>query len=353
MERPSFEASADLPVPLARSTLAAMTEPAVFERDQAAVGLVALARRGVYIGTSSWKYPGWRGQLYTDDRYVFRGRFAERRFETNCLSEYGEVFRTVGVDATYYRFPDRALLEGLTAQVPPDFKLSFKVTDEVTVKRFTSLPRYGARAGQPNPGFLDARLFASRFLEPCEPFRDRIGVLMFEFSRFYPADFERGRDFVGALGRFLSALPREWRYGVEIRNPGFLRPEYFQVLTENHVAHVFNSWEGMPSLAEQQATAGAQAPTAGHTVARLLLRPGRDYEEAVRRFSPYRELRDPYPEGREAALTLIQNVLHRRGPHEAFVYVNNRFEGNALQTIAALLKQLEDNPAPPESVPPP
>ena len=310
-----------------------------FVLAQAAPRLAALARQGVYLGTSSWKYPGWRGQLYTDERYTFRGRFAGKRFESACLGEYAEVFHTVGVDATYYRFPDARLLAGLVSQVPPAFKLSFKVTDEITLKRFTRLPRFGPRAGEANPGFLDASLFADRFLAPCEPFRDRIGVLMFEFSRFYPADFALGRDFLAALAGFLSRLPKGWRYGVEIRNRPFLQPEYFAALAAHDVAHVFTSWEGMPPLAEQQRLACGQ-PRAAFTVARLLLRPGREYEDAVRRFSPYQEIRDPYPEGRAAAVRLIQEVLSRRGSGQAFLYVNNRFEGNALQTITAMLADL-------------
>lgn len=326
-----------------------MTASHAFLPAQAAPRLAALAEQGVYLGTSSWKYPGWRGQLYTDDRYTFRGRFAEKRFENACLEEYAGVFHTVGVDATYYRFPDARLVAALASQVPPTFKLSFKVTDEVTLKRFTRLPRFGPRAGQPNPGFLDASLFTARFLAPCEPFRDQIGVLMFEFSRFYPADFERGRDFLEALGRFLDQLPRGWRYGVEIRNRHFLQPEYFALLAAHGVAHVFNSWEGMPSLAEQQSLASGQ-PHANFTAARLLLRPGRDYEAAVRQFSPYREIQDPYPEGRAAAVRLIQDTLTRRGPSQAFLYVNNRFEGNALQTISALLAGLADPGIPGEAV---
>lgn len=312
----------------------------VFNRERAALQLASLAGRGVFLGTSSWKYAGWRGQLYTDDRYTFRGKFAEKRFEALCLAEYAGVFPTVGVDATYYRFPDERLIRGFASQVPPGFRLSFKVTDEITLKRFTRLPRFGHRSGQSNAGFLDAALFTDRFLAPCATCRERIGVLMFEFSRFYPNDYSRGRDFVADLDGFLGRLPSGWHYAVEIRNRQFLQPEYFATLAAHGVAHVFSSWEGMPSLAEQQDLA-AEQPRAGFTVARLLLRPGRAYEEAVERFSPYTEIRDPYPEGRAAALKLIENTLARRGPGEAFLYVNNRFEGSALQTIAALLEALD------------
>jgi len=91
-----------------------------------------LAASGVFIGASSWKYPGWRGLLYDESRYIWRGKVAESRFERNCLSEYAEVFKTVCVDAAYYTFPSIKYLEGLAAQVPGDFQFGFKVTDEIT-----------------------------------------------------------------------------------------------------------------------------------------------------------------------------------------------------------------------------
>ena len=121
-------------------------------------------------------------------------------------------------------------VEGLVAQVPATFQFTFKVTDHITLKRYTNLPRFGLKAGQPNPDFLNAELFQNAFLSACEPCRDQIGLLMFEFSKFYPSDFERGRDFVEALDGFLGRLPSGWRYGVEIRNRHFLKPEYFATL---------------------------------------------------------------------------------------------------------------------------
>lgn len=301
-------------------------------------GAAALARAGVFIGTSSWKYPGWLGQLYREATYHYRGRFAETRFDRECLREYAEVFGTVCVDAAYYRYPDARFLDGLVGKVPGSFQFTFKVTDEITVKRFPNLPRFGARAGQPNAFFLDAERFAALFLSPCVAYQAQVGVLIFEFSRFYPADFERGRDFVAALDGFLGRLPRGWRYGVEIRNRGFLQPEYFATLARHGVAHVLNSWEAMPSLAEQLALPEC-FPSAEFAAARLLLKPGREYQDAVDRFAPYDRIREPYPEGREAGAEAIRRVAikNHRGPRTLYLYVNNRFEGNALQTIAAMM----------------
>lgn len=47
-------------------------------------------------------------------------------------------------------------LEGLASQVPADFRFGLKVTDEITIRRFPKLPRFGFRAGQPNEHSLDA-----------------------------------------------------------------------------------------------------------------------------------------------------------------------------------------------------
>ena len=86
-----------------------------FDRNAAAVKLADLAKVGIHIGTSSWKYAGWRGRLYDEARYVWRGKFAESRFEKNCLTEYSEVFHAVGVDSTFYAFPKEESLEGLAS----------------------------------------------------------------------------------------------------------------------------------------------------------------------------------------------------------------------------------------------
>jgi hypothetical protein len=63
-----------------------------FDREQIRKTAAELAVKGVFIGTSSWKYTGWCDMLYDWARYEYRGKFAESRFEKNCLAEYAEVF---------------------------------------------------------------------------------------------------------------------------------------------------------------------------------------------------------------------------------------------------------------------
>jgi hypothetical protein len=90
----------------------------------------------------------------------------------------------------------------------------------------------------------------------------------------------------------------------------------------------------MPSLSEQLAI--PEALTSDFLVCRALLKPGRSYAEAVRRFSPYESVLDPYPEGRDALRSLLEKS--RKDRKSAFIFVNNRFEGNAPQSIAAVIR---------------
>jgi uncharacterized protein YecE (DUF72 family) len=313
-----------------------------FPRAELAAALRRLADlHGIFIGTSSWKYPGWVGTLYDEQRYLYRGKFAESRFERDCLSEYAEVFPSVCVDAGYYRFPSPAYMEGLCRQVPAGFRFSFKVTDDITARTFPNLPRHGPKAGQRNPHFLDADLFRSAFLSSVAPHREKLGVIIFEFSKFHPRDFERGRDFLQALEPFLMALPQDFQYGIEIRNRNLLCEPYFDLLKRHHVAHVLNHWDKMPGVHEQLSM--PSSISTDFTAARLLLRPGRPYEEAVANFSPYDRTQEINEEARQAAARLIEMRMEaaQHGRQRAsFIYVNNRLEGNSLNTVIAVLQRL-------------
>jgi uncharacterized protein YecE (DUF72 family) len=311
-----------------------------FNREELKQSLENLAVQGVYVGTSSWKYSGWCGLLYASSRYEYRGKFAESRFKRDCLGEYGEVFKTVCVDAAYYTFPSQQQLERMAEQVPEDFRFGFKVTDTITLKKFPNLERFGEQAGKPNENFLNPELFTQAFLRPCAAIRPNVGLLMFEFSRFWPADYAHGRDFIADLDRFLGRLPTGWPYAVEMRNRNWLRPEYFECLARHGVTHVFNSWEAMPPVSEQLALPGSRT-NPERVAARFLLKPGRRYEDAVKAFAPYDRVQEELPEARAAGRTLIQEGQAAGPKRSTYVFVNNRLEGNALSTIAAMIQGSE------------
>ncbi len=298
-----------------------------------AAGLAQDAK--VYVGTSSWKYPGWVGSLYHSERYETKGVFSEAKFERECLREYAEVFSTVCVDATYYQFPGERLLERLQSQVAHDFRFGFKVTETITVKKFPNLKRYGAVAGHENEHFLNAELFEQKFLSPAQTLGQQLGVVIFEFSRFYPRDFKRGRLFVELLDEFLSKLPQGPAYAIEIRNRNLLVADYFSMLKRHQVAHVYNEWTHMPSVLDQLHMDDSW--TTDFFAARFLLAAGRKYQDAVDGFAPYEEVKAANPVARVAGKRLIKDA-QEKARRPSFLYVNNRLEGNALVTLREMVQ---------------
>jgi len=309
-------------------TLPLFDSPSAFDRAALAGRLRALAAERIWIGTSSWKYPGWLDQIYSRERYAMRGKFSQKCFEAECLAEYAETFPIVCGDFSFYLFPTPEYWERLFSRAPAGLQFALKVPEDVTAEVFPKHPRYGPRAGMRNESFLNADALGALFLEPLERYRDRVAAVIFEFG----ARATTPREFVGQLGPFLDALPSSFRYAVEVRNRTYLDAMYFDCLSERKVAHVFNAWTKMPPLAEQIAIPGA-FPT-DFTVVRALLREGRAYEQAVEQLSPYDEVRDENPEGREALRALIRRMREER--RAALIFVNNRFEGNAPTTIQAI-----------------
>ncbi len=316
------------------STLPLFEEPQPELAVRLAGPLAELAGAGIYIGASSWKYEGWIGQVYTREPYLVRGRFSQKKFQAECLNEYAKTFPIVCGDFSFYQFPAQAYWQRLFASAPPSLLYSFKVPEDITVKRFPAHARYGARAGLNNETFLNAELLKEAFLRPLEPYRGRIAALIFEFGAFPRQAFDSEPAFLDRLDAFLEQLPPGWRYSVEVRNPELLSPEYFRLLRSHRAAHVFNAWTRMPELETQMRI--EEAFTADYTVVRALLRKGRPYEEAVSKFSPYLHVQEPNPGARRALRNLI--ARSRRQRQMAFVFVNNRLEGNAPGTIASLLE---------------
>lgn len=298
--------------------------------------LAELSSKGLYLGTNSWKYEGWLNQIYTPERYYFRGKFSRRKFETECLAEYAETFPVVCGDFTFYQFPTPEFWRQLfTLDSPERLRFAFKIPEEITRHTFPDHQRYGLRAGRRNPDFLNADLLSTAFLKPLEPYRTRVAVLIFEFGAFRQVDLQRFHGFLSGLDALLGKLPRHFRYAVEVRNAEFLDSPYFEVLRNNGVAHVFNSWTYMPPLPAQIAI--ADAFTADFSVSRAVLTPGRTYEEAEA-FSPFLKVQDVNEDVRQALRDLLIRGRARNEP--VYLFVNNGLEGNAPDTIEAVVQTL-------------
>jgi uncharacterized protein YecE (DUF72 family) len=308
-------------------TLPLFPEPEPETKLILAPRLRSLASQNIFIGTSSWKYPGWIGEIYSPQRYS-----SQKRFEAECLSEYAETFPIVCGDFAFYQFPSAQFWQKLFALVPKSFLFAFKAPEEITRPRFPSHPRYGGRGGTTNLSFLDADLFQSQFLDLLQPYADRIPLIILEFGAIPKTIFENARDFARALKPFLEKLPKHFRYAVEIRNPEFLDEPYLDLLREHEIAHVFNAWTHMPPLLEQMNRPNTF--TSGFSVTRALLTPGRTYEVAVQTFQPYNKVKEPNQAVRDALRQVLVRAKLRSEP--SYIFVNNRLEGFAPGTILAV-----------------
>ena len=290
--------------------------------------------KGVLFGSSSWKYPGWKGQVYN------RAYPSQKVFERECLSEYSELFPTVSADFALYDFPSPDMMRMMHEQTPDTFKIALKVTDRITVKRYPNLPRHGKLAGQENPDFLNRDLFQEAFLGPVEQLQKKRGVIIFEFSTFYPASGIGLTEFTERMDRFLGSLPHGYDYAVEIRNSDFLTAEYLAMLASHGVAHVLNNWTRMPPIIEQITLAGVL--TAPFAAARALLRPGRTYQQAVDMFQPYDSIKEENPQLRLGLAEAVRRCVAEG--RTLYAYVNNRAEGNSPKTIEGILDILDRYP---------
>ena len=79
----------------------------------------------LYVGTSGYSYKEWKGPFYPEDLP-----------DKQMLRFYGERFRSVEINNTFYRMPKASMLEAWAAEVPANFKFVLKAPQQIThIKR--------------------------------------------------------------------------------------------------------------------------------------------------------------------------------------------------------------------------
>ncbi len=309
-----------------RGTKARGVQPAPQNEEVAALSDALPA--GIHMGTSSWSFPGWAGIVYD-------GEHGEQKLAREGLAAYARhpLFRSVGIDRTFY---GPILSEGFAKYaeaVPEGFRFLVKAHEYCTQRRFPNHPRYGARRGSDNPFFLDPAYATDVVVAPmAEGLGAKAGPLVFQFSP--QAELSKELDFPEALHRFLSALPKGPLYAVELRNPALLTDAYAQVLQSTGAAHCYNAWSGMPTVLLQRRRLAA--PSA--LVVRWLLAPHLSYEPAKERYAPFNALVDPDEPTRDEVADLVLEATDNGRP--GYVIVNNKAEGSSPLSVVALARRL-------------
>ena len=291
----------------------------------------------IRFGTSSWTYPGWKNLIYSDSYK------SDKDFRARSLGEYFKcpLFRTVGIDSTFYSAPALATLNRYAELTPENFSWVSKVWERITIPKYPAHKRYGEFAGKGNPDFLNPALFTDKIASvytESESVKKRTGPFVFQFGSISKSVMSSA-EFFEKLLQFLRALPEEFQYATEIRNRDFLTNDYFNILNETGATHCFNHWNYMPTLKKQMiAAAEAGGLKAPFYVARILTPRGISYSDAVKRFKPYDSIKEPNEEMRKDVVRLAKRAIERTVA--AYVIVNNRAEGNSPMTINSIIQMI-------------
>lgn len=278
----------------------------------------------LYLGTSSWFFPGWRGLVW--DRVA-----DEATLSRHGLAAYAQhpLLGTVCVDRAFYAPLSRAQYAAYAAQVPASFRFVVKAPGAITQSWLRD------REGKPeaNPGFLDAQAAAAQFVAPCmEGLGDKAGVLLFQFPPLGRAHLRDPRRFVQRLQAFLSALPSGPFYAVELRDAGLVTHAVLAALRKVGAHYCVSVHPRLPAVAVQAVAMAGAGPAP--LVVRWNLNPRESYEAAKARYAPFDRLVDEDVSTRESIARLVGAALRAGEP--AYVIANNKAEGSAPLTLTRL-----------------
>ncbi|MCB9567993.1 MAG: DUF72 domain-containing protein [Myxococcales bacterium] len=282
----------------------------------------------IHLGTSSWSFPGWAGLVYDQPQSV-------ERLARGGLEAYAHhpLFRTVGIDRSYYAPLRSDELEAYAAAVGPGFRFLMKAHEAVTTAFYPRHARYGHRRGLPSELFLDPAHATIQIVEPfVRAMGEHAGPILFQLPPQDVGGLGGPRHFAERLHRFLRALPRGPLYAVEVRNAELVTPDYADALTDVGACHCVNVYPGMPPPAIQRARAATDRGPA--LVIRWMLRPDLTYEQARALFHPFDRMVEEDRFHRHALAELIVDAVGRGVP--SFVIANNKAEGSSPLTLFRL-----------------
>ncbi|RKP49027.1 DUF72 domain-containing protein [Trinickia fusca] len=290
----------------------------------------------VHLGTSSWSFPGWEGIVYGE-------AYSDSKLARDGLAAYGAhpLLGTVSIDRSFYAPLSVADYLRYAQQVPDGFRFIVKAPASVTDATVR------AERGEPvaaNPCFLDARLAANEFVQPClAGLGEKAGALVFQFPPLPERMLGEPAVFMERLSAFLAALPPLPEgpcYAVEIRDACLLTPRLIRMLREHGVRYCVGLHARMPDPLRQAAALAlldGEQP-AGPLIVRWSLHGGFKYEQAKAKYEPFNRLVDEDLATRAALAELAARYAIAGQP--VLIVANNKAEGSAPLTCIALAGEI-------------
>ncbi|HEX2026048.1 MAG TPA: DUF72 domain-containing protein [Actinomycetota bacterium] len=154
----------------------------------------------LYVGTSGFAYPEWRGSFYPDGLK-----------QASFLEHYAGRFAAVEINYTFRRFPAETTMDRWAARAPDGFRFAMKANRRITHTRRL----HGADRD------------VSEFLDRARRLGERLGPILFQC----PPSLQFDRELIES---FLAYLPPVAPYAFEFRHESW--NEARPILAEHGVA---------------------------------------------------------------------------------------------------------------------
>lgn len=268
----------------------------------------------IRIGACAWSIDDWSAAFYPADLP-----------QSHWLEFYARYFPAVEVDSTFYGAPAEDIVRRWVEMTPATFRFACKLPREIThVCRLR-----------------DCTAELNEFLRAIEPLAEKLRVILVQLPpSFAPKDGKL------PLRKFLMQLPKDFRFAVEFRHPGWHRPQFINLVEKCRVCWV---WADLTPLNERNLAPFEFLPrTADFIYLRLL----GDYATKYSADGKHLHRYDKLLWKREAALESWGLKIERHLPEvrNIWAFIGNHFEGFAPETCQRLARRLGfDLPLPSET----
>jgi uncharacterized protein YecE (DUF72 family) len=158
-----------------------------------------------WIGTSGWSYKHWRGRFYPEELP-----------SSKWFPYYFEHFRTVELNASFYRLPQKKTWSNWQATAPQGFCFAVKASRFLThIKRLE-----------------DCEEAIKRFFEGATLLKEKLGPILYQLPPFFGYDEEHRQR----LEDFLTLLPPEHQHVFEFRHTSWFQEDVYDLLRKHKVA---------------------------------------------------------------------------------------------------------------------